>query len=117
MMEEKTISVEVVYALPHEQRLMRLLVKEGTTAREALIRSGIPKEYPEVDPDTAKMGIFGQVLGSKGLAPAESYELQPGDRVEVYRPLIADPKEARKQRAEKAKRLAEKKKDAEGPEA
>lgn len=115
MTEDKMISVEVVYALPHEQRLMRLLVKQGTTAREALIRSGIPEEYPEVDPDSAKMGIFAQPFGSKGLPPADKYQLQPGDRVEVYRPLIADPKEARKQRAEKAKRLAEKKKDAEGP--
>ncbi|WP_250459018.1 RnfH family protein [Microbulbifer litoralis] len=106
MTDIKTIAVEVVYALPHEQRLMRLLVAPGTTAREALVRSGIPEEYPEVDPDTARLGIFGQALGTKGLAPADQYELQPGDRVEVYRPLIADPKEARRQRAEKAKRQA-----------
>lgn len=106
MTENKTIAVEVVYALPHEQRLMRLLVKRGTTALEALVRSGIPEEYPEVDPATAKLGIFGQALGTKGLATADQYELQPGDRVEVYRPLIADPKEARRQRAEKAKRQA-----------
>ncbi|MCW8125778.1 RnfH family protein [Microbulbifer halophilus] len=108
MTENRTIAVEVVYALPHEQRLMRLLVAPGTTAQEALVRSGIPEEYPEVDPATAKLGIFGQALGTKGLAPADQYELQPGDRVEVYRPLIADPKEARRQRAEKAKRQAQK---------
>lgn len=107
MTDMKTIAVEVVYALPHEQRLMRLLVEPGTTAQEALVRSGIPEEYPEVDPATAKLGIFGQALGTKGLAPADQYELQPGDRVEVYRPLIADPKEARRQRAEKAKRQAQ----------
>ena len=107
MTDIKTIAVEVIYALPHEQRLMRLLVKPGTTALEALLRSGIPEEYPEVDPATAKLGIFGQALGTKGLAPADQYVLQPGDRVEVYRPLIADPKEARKQRAEKARRQAE----------
>ena len=107
MTDIKTIAVEVIYALPHEQRLMRLLVQPGTTALEALVRSGIPEEYPEVDPETAKLGIFGQALGTKGLAPADQYVLQPGDRVEVYRPLIADPKEARKQRAEKAKRQAE----------
>jgi hypothetical protein len=109
MTEIKTIAVEVVYALPHEQRLMRLLVEPGTTALQALLRSGIPQEYPEVDPQTAKLGIFGQALGSKGLAPADEYIVQPGDRVEVYRPLIADPKEARKQRAEKARRMAERK--------
>ncbi|WP_323845372.1 RnfH family protein [Microbulbifer magnicolonia] len=108
MTDIKTIAVEVVYALPHEQRLMRLLVQPGTTALEALVRSGIPEEYPEVDPATAKLGIFGQALGTKGLAPANQYVLQPGDRVEVYRPLIADPKEARKQRAEKARRRADK---------
>ncbi len=106
MTEIKTIAVEVVYALPHEQRLMRLLVEPGTTALEALVRSGIPEEYPEVDPATAKLGIFGQALGTKGLPPADQYVLQPGDRVEVYRPLIADPKEARKQRAEKARAKA-----------
>lgn len=108
-MTDKTIAVEVVYALPHEQRLIRMLVKPGTTAQETLVRSGIPEEYPEVKPETAKLGIFGQALGTKGLAPADRYELQPGDRVEVYRPLIADPKEARKQRAEKARKLAEQK--------
>ncbi|AMX01785.1 RnfH family protein [Microbulbifer thermotolerans] len=106
MTDIKTIAVEVVYALPHEQRLTRLLVPPGTTALDALVRSGIPEEFPEVDPATAKMGIFGQTLGTKGLAPADQYVLQPGDRVEIYRPLIADPKEARKQRAEKAKRRA-----------
>lgn len=103
----QTIAVEVVYALPHEQRLIRMLVESGTTALQALVRSGIPEEYPEVDPQSAKLGIFGQSLGTRGLAPAAEYVLQPGDRVEVYRPLIADPKEARKQRAEKARRLAE----------
>jgi len=110
MTDIKTIAIEVVYALPHEQRLMRLLVEPGTTAQEALIRSGIPEEYPEVDPASARLGIFGQALGSKGLASADQYVLQPGDRVEVYRPLIADPKEARKQRAAKAQRQAEQQK-------
>ncbi|MEX2962675.1 RnfH family protein [Microbulbifer sp. TYP-18] len=103
MTELKTIAVEVVYALPHEQRLVRLLVAPGTTAQEALLRSGIPEEYPEVDANTARLGIFGQALGTRGLAPADQYVLQPGDRVEVYRPLIADPKEARRRRAEKAR--------------
>jgi len=106
--DSKTIAVEVVYALPHEQRLMNLLVEPGTTALQALELSGIPREYPEVDPQTAKLGIFGQALGTKGLAVASEYVLQPGDRVEVYRPLIADPKEARKQRAAKAQRQAAK---------
>ncbi|UHQ56632.1 RnfH family protein [Microbulbifer sp. YPW16] len=107
MTDMKTIAVEVVYALPHEQRLVSLLVPPGTTATEALVRSGLPEEYPGIDPATARLGIFGQALGTKGLAVADQYELKPGDRVEVYRPLIADPKEARKQRAEKARRKAQ----------
>lgn len=110
MTDTGIIAVEVVYALPHEQRLMRLLVESGTTALEALVRSGIPEEYPEVDPATAKLGIFGQALGTRGFASADQYVLRPGDRVEVYRPLIADPREARRQRAEKARKLAEKQK-------
>ncbi|GAA5526012.1 persistence and stress-resistance antitoxin PasI [Microbulbifer aestuariivivens] len=109
MTDRQTIEVEVVYALPREQRLVKLLVAPGTTAREALQRSGIPEEYQEVELDTARLGIFGQSLGTKGLAPPDQYVLQPGDRVEVYRPLIADPKEARKQRAEKARRQAQRK--------
>ncbi|MCH9691490.1 MAG: RnfH family protein [Gammaproteobacteria bacterium] len=102
MIELKTIAVEIIYALPHEQRLIRMLVAPGTTAREVLICSGIPEEYPQVDVETAKLGIFGQALGTKGLDAAAKYIMQPGDRLEVYRPLIADPKEARKQRAQKA---------------
>ncbi|GMG87092.1 RnfH family protein [Biformimicrobium ophioploci] len=100
------IAVEVAYALPDEQKLVRLLVEPGTTALQALARSGIPEEFPEVDPETAKLGIFGQALGTKGLAAAKEYVMQPGDRLEIYRPLIADPKEARKKRAEKAKKAA-----------
>ena len=53
------------------------------------------------------MGIFGQALGSKGLSPARQYVLQPRDRVEIYRPLIIDPKEVRKQRAENRRQKTE----------
>jgi putative ubiquitin-RnfH superfamily antitoxin RatB of RatAB toxin-antitoxin module len=97
------ISVEVAFALPHKQKIIELLVEPETTAIEAVRRSGITKEFPEIDIDTAKMGLFGQSLGTKGLKPATEYHMQAGDRIEIYRPLVADPKEARRRRAAKVK--------------
>lgn len=99
----ETITVEVAYALPDKQKIIALLVEPGTTALQAAKRSGITQHFPALDLDTAPMGIFGQALGTKGLATAQHYELQPGDRVEIYRPLKADPKEARRKRAAKGK--------------
>lgn len=98
------ISVEVAYALPHKQKLVALRVRAGTTALQAVELSNIGGEFPEADINNSAMGIFGQALGSKGLAAPADYVLEPGDRVEIYRPLQADPKEVRKQRAEKARR-------------
>ncbi|WP_041523700.1 RnfH family protein [Gilvimarinus agarilyticus] len=97
------ITVEVAYALPDRQTILEVLVEPGTTAFQAVERSGIVREYPELDIESAKMGIFGQALGTKGLKPPREHELQAGDRVEIYRPLQADPKEVRRRRAEKAK--------------
>jgi hypothetical protein len=97
------ITVEVAYALPHEQKIIELLVEPGTTAFAAVERSGIVKTFPEIDLATAKMGIFGQTLGTKGLGLPHEHILHPGDRVEIYRPLTSDPKDARRKRAEKAK--------------
>ena len=96
------ITVEVAYALPHKQKIISLLVEPGTTALAAAERSGIVEHFPEIDFSTAKSGIFGQSLGTKGLDTAAAHILQAGDRVEIYRPLISDPKEARRKRAEKA---------------
>lgn len=101
------ITVEVAYALPHQQKIIALLVEPGTSALQAVERSGIVKYFPEIDPATAKMGIFGQSLGTKGLDAAASHVLQQGDRVEIYRPLISDPKEARRKRAEKNAEVGE----------
>lgn len=95
------ITVEVAYALPHKQKIISLLVAPGTSALQAVERSGIVKHFPEIDIDNAKMGIFGQSLGTKGLDTAASHVLHEGDRVEIYRPLISDPKDARRKRAEK----------------
>lgn len=95
---DKTIHVEVAYALPDKQRIVALEVPEGTTVREAVLRSGLDGQFPELDLAGADVGIFG-----KAVAKPESQALNDGERVEIYRPLIADPKEVRKQRAAKAK--------------
>lgn len=97
------IAVEIAYALPKQQKIIALLVEPGTTALAAAERSGITKAFPEIDLTSAKMGIFGQALGTKGLGLPHEHILHPGDRVEIYRPLISDPKDARRKRAEKAK--------------
>ena len=95
------ITVEVAYARPDKQKIIELLVEPGTTAFQAAERSGIVKVFSEINLEEVKMGLFGQALGTKGLKPPKEHELQPGDRVEIYRPLIADPKEARRKRAQK----------------
>lgn len=102
MSDIEMITVEVAYALAHKQKIVELLVKPGTTALQAAEQSGLDKDFPEIDFTTAKLGIFGQALGTKGLKKANEHELQPGDRVEIYRPLISDPKEVRRKRAAKA---------------
>lgn len=96
------IRVEVAYALPHQQKIISLLVEPGTTALSAAERSDIASYFPDIDIATAKMGIFGQALGTKGIETAGTHVLHDGDRVEIYRPLICDPKDARRKRAEKS---------------
>lgn len=93
--------VEVVYALPHEQTLLTVDVPNDCTVLDAVYESGILDQYPDIDRDNLALGIFGQAVR----AP-EKTTLNPGDRVEIYRPLIADPKEIRKRKAaeEKAKK-------------
>jgi len=88
--------VEVAFAVPERQAIIELTVDRGTTLKQAIELSGILQQFDEIDLDRNKVGIFGK--------PAKlTDELQPGDRVEIYRPLIADPKEVRKQRAAKGK--------------
>jgi len=99
----ESFEVEVAYATPEKQKIISLSVRPGTTAMQAAETSGIVIEFPDIDLSTARMGLFGKAFGSKGLKPAGEYELQPWDRVEIYRPLIADPKEARRKRAEQAR--------------
>lgn len=92
------ITVEVAYALPTEQKIIALQVEEGSTAFEAVARSRIAELYPQININTDPMGIFG-----KAIKDPKSQVLNAGDRIEIYRPLIADPKEARAKRAAKAK--------------
>ena len=99
-----SIDVEVAYARPDKQKILHVQVPAGTTAMEAAELSGIVTEFPEIDLAAAKMGIFGKHLGTKGLAGPEEYLVQPRDRIEIYRPLLIDPKEVRRRRAEKKQR-------------
>lgn len=87
-----TILVEVAYARPDEQLIIALAVPPGTTLVQAIVQSRIQERFPEIDPATAKAGIFGKLS-----APATI--LRAGDRVEIYRPLGLDAKARRKQRA------------------
>lgn len=97
------IRVEVAFARPERQCVIELQVARGCTALEAARRSGIVEEFPEIDLETADMGIFARVLDGTVLPPPAEYVLREHDRVEIYRPLQMDPKEARLQRARRAK--------------
>jgi putative ubiquitin-RnfH superfamily antitoxin RatB of RatAB toxin-antitoxin module len=92
MENAEPIEVEVAYARPDAQAIFKLKVRAGATAEEAIRLSGILRGFPEIDLAVHKVGIFGRL--STLNAP-----LKPGDRVEIYRPLIADPKEIRRQRS------------------
>jgi putative ubiquitin-RnfH superfamily antitoxin RatB of RatAB toxin-antitoxin module len=98
MARAEQITVEVAYALPRRQLILDLQVDEGTTAEQAIHASGILEQFPGIDLQHNKVGIFGK--------PCRLTDtLRNGDRVEIYRPLIADPKEIRKQRAARGKEM------------
>ncbi len=101
--ENTQLDVEVVYASPERQRLIGLKVPLGTSALEAVRRSGIQQEFPEIDLEKTSFGIFSRLLDGRSNPTAEDYVLQAGDRVEIYRPLLIDPKQARLRRAARAK--------------
>lgn len=89
------ISVEVVYALPEKQYQLYVKVEQGSTVEQAIEKSGLLELRREIDLTSNKVGIYSRPvkLGD---------EVNEGDRIEIYRPLIADPKELRRQRAERA---------------
>ena len=105
---DSSINIEVAYAMPESQILLDITVPLGTTAMQAVEQSGVLQQFPKIDLATSKLGIFARVLGTQGTPEPNMYELREGDRVEIYRPLILDPKEIRRRRAETAR----KKKDA-----
>ncbi len=92
------IQIEVAYALRKSQIIIPLEVAKGTTAIEAVKTSGVIDEYQEINAETCDLGIFGKVIKREAI-------LKHGDRVEIYRPLIADPKEVRRQRAAAGKKM------------
>ncbi len=90
------INIEVVYALSNQQTLLRKSVAAGTTVGQAIEQCGVLVKHPEIDLAKSKLGIFGKLTKADAL-------LRDKDRIEIYRPLIADPKEVRRQRAEEGK--------------
>jgi putative ubiquitin-RnfH superfamily antitoxin RatB of RatAB toxin-antitoxin module len=96
MEKVEVMPVEVAYALPDEQVILELEAPIGITAEEAIRQSGVLERYPEIDLDKNRIGVFGKLCKKDRV-------MQPNDRVEIYRPLIADPKEVRRQRAAEGK--------------
>ncbi len=84
--------IEVAYATPENQKIIECYIEQGTSPRDAVKQSDIIQFFPEIDPENCDLGVFGKAI-------AANYELTEGDRIEIYRPLIADPKEVRRQRA------------------
>lgn len=90
--ESEFIRVEVAYATPEEQSILSLEVPAGTTADEAVRLSGIEEQFPEIDVGRNRLGVFGKLVKA-------GHTLAAGDRVEIYRPLKADPKVVRRELA------------------
>ena len=87
-----TTMIEIAYATPEKQKIIECEITTGTSVRDAIKISKIDDYFPEIDLDNCDLGVFGKAV-------AANYELVDGDRIEIYRPLIADPKEVRRQRA------------------
>ena len=94
--ESEMIHVEVVYALPHDQRVITLVVNSSMTVEEIIRKSGILQAFPEIDLAKNKVGVFSRNVKLDAT-------VRDHDRIEIYRPLLADPKEIRRKRAEQAK--------------
>ena len=95
-MNAASLTVEVVYALPHQQPLLRVQLADGATVEDAIRASGVLEAFPEIDLGKNKIGIFSKLVKL-------DEKVRDRDRVEIYRPLIADPKEVRRKRAEEGK--------------
>jgi len=104
------MTIEVCYALPAKQELVRVKLPAGATLAQAVEASGLLHKYPEIDLKKNKFGIYAKLSKADAL-------LRDRDRVEIYRPLIADPKEVRKQRAAEGKVMKKGAGDTDAPEA
>ncbi len=104
------LQIQVCYARPDKQELVDLKLPEGATLQQALDQSGLLQKHPEIDLKKNKFGIFAKLSKLDAV-------LRDKDRVEIYRPLIADPKEVRKQRAAEGKVMKKGAGDADAPEA
>lgn len=98
MSGQESIAIEVVCATPAKQILMRLRVSYGTTARQAVNAVRINSEFPDLDIARLRLGVYGEVV-------ADDYVLQPGDRVEIYRPLVNEPREQRRLQVSRARKV------------
>jgi uncharacterized protein len=83
------MKIGIAYALPHRQAWLTVELPDGTTVGDAITRSGIVEQFPEVDLATQKIGVFGKFVRLDTV-------LEDGDRVEIYRPITCDPKTVRK---------------------
>jgi putative ubiquitin-RnfH superfamily antitoxin RatB of RatAB toxin-antitoxin module len=93
------IAIEVTYATPEKQVLLRLSVRQGTTVAEGIEQSTIRDEFPDLEMDISRVGIFSRKVSL-------DYVLREGDRIEIYRPLLVDPKEVRRQKAKSEEQKA-----------
>ena len=100
-MAEEWIAVEVAYARSDVQRIYAVRLSMGATLHAAIAQCDVLREFPEIDLNRHKVGIFGKVAKLDQV-------LRAGDRVEIYRSLIADPKQARKQRAAQSLKMKQK---------
>ena len=96
MNDTALLRIEVIYAKPDTQVVVELQLPPGMTVTEAIRRSGLLERFPEIDLEKHGVGIFGELVGLGD-------PLRDGDRVEIYRPLLADPKAIRRERALKRK--------------
>jgi uncharacterized protein len=92
MAQNETISVELIYIEPNSQNSLKLDLVLGTNISQAIQQSGLLEQFPEIDLQKNKVGLFSKIQELDTV-------LKSGDRIEIYRPLLADPKEARRQRA------------------
>lgn len=100
--EHDLILIEVAYATPDKQVIKQLEVESSIKPRDAIKRSNLKDDFPEINYESAKIGVFGKII-------KDDYKLYMHDRIEIYRPLLADPKEVRRRLAAEGKTMGKKK--------